>query len=191
MISRMRRLVCSLSILLGTLSASAQNGQIQTPGQIQQPKGTWQTPGQIQQPKGPWQKPGQIQKVQSDRCHQRLTVGADALFEFNKASLTDAAQQTLATLGPMIQKAGKHPVSIEGYTDSIGTAEYNQDLSEKRAKAVEDWLVSHNYVDAATATVHGFGKTRPVAPNTKPDGSDNPEGRAKNRRVEVVIDTCH
>jgi hypothetical protein len=87
MISRMRKLISSLSILLGTLSASAQNGQIQTPGQIQQPK-------------GPWQKPGNIQSVQSDRCHQRLTVGADALFEFNKVSLADAAQQTLATLGP-------------------------------------------------------------------------------------------
>lgn len=177
--------------MLAALTASAQNGQ------IQQPKGTWQTPGQIQQPKGPWQtpgaiqKPGDIQSVKSDRCHTRLTVGADALFEFNQAALTDAAQQTLQTLGPMIQKVGKHPVSIEGYTDAIGSDAYNQTLSEERAKSVEDWLAAHQYVDAATTTVHGFGKTHPVASNTKPDGSDNPEGWAKNRRVEVVIDTCN
>jgi outer membrane protein OmpA-like peptidoglycan-associated protein len=191
MISPMRKAILFLSILLTAFGVLAQSGQ------VQQPKSTWQTPGQIQQPKGPWQKPGDIQKagdiqsVKTDRCHQRLTVGADALFEFNQATLTDAAQQTLATLGPMIQNTGKHPVSIEGNTDSIGTTQYNQDLSEKRAKAVEDWLVAHNYVDAATAAVVGYGKTHPVAPNTKPDGSDNPGGRTKNRRVEVVIDTCH
>lgn len=180
-----------------TFREAAQNGQIQQPGPIQQPQGTWQTPGSIQQPKGPWQKPGEIQKageiqsVKTDRCHQRLTVGADALFEFNKASLTDAAQQTLATLGPMIQKAGKHQVSVEGHTDSIGTAQYNQDPSEKRAKAVEDWLSAHSYIDPSTMQARGYGKMRPVAPNTNPDGSDNPDGRARNRRVEVVIDTCH
>ena len=168
----------------------------QTSGQVQQPKGNWQTPGQIQQPKGTWQvpgelqKPGDIQKVQSDRCHERLTVGSDALFEFNQAALTPQAQQTLDALGPMIQQAGKHPVAIQGYTDSIGTDAYNQILSERRAQAVESWLVSRNYIDAAAATVQGFGKSHPVAPNTKSDGSDNPEGRARNRRVEVVIDTC-
>jgi len=186
MISPMRKLGLSLAILLTAFtafSASAQ-GHWQTPGQIQQPKGTWQTPGAIQ-------KVGDIQSVQSDRCHQLLTVGADALFEFNKASLTEGARQTLATLGPMIQKAGKHSVTVNGYTDAIGTTTYDQQLSEERAKAVEDWFVAHQFLNSSATTVRGFGKTNPIATNTNPDGSDNPEGRARNRRVEVVIDTCH
>jgi len=167
-------------------------------GHGQQPKGTWQKPGEIQQPKGTWQKPGEIQvpkgiqaiHAQQDKCQNRLTVGADALFEFNKATLSEDARETLKALGPIIQKAGKHPIVVEGHTDSVGTDAYNMDLSEHRAKAVRDWLAEQHYLDATTSTVQAFGKTHPAAPNTNPDGSDNPAGRQKNRRVEVVIDTC-
>ena len=120
----------------------------------------------------------------------RLTVGYDALFEFNKADLTPAAEAALSQLGPMIQKEGSHPVAIEGYTDSIGTVAYNHELSEKRARAVADWLEAHRFVTEASTQIQGYGKNKPVAPNTKADGSDNPEGRQKNRRVDVVINTC-
>jgi outer membrane protein OmpA-like peptidoglycan-associated protein len=175
-----------------------QPGPIQKPGEIQQPKGTWQKPGEIQQPKGKWQTPGEIQvprgiqaiKSQNEKCQQRLSVVADALFEFDKATLNAQAEETLRALLPMLTKAGKHPISIEGHTDAIGAADYNQRLSEKRAQAVKDWLVAQQAVPASTA-IKGFGKTRPVAPNANPDGSDNQAGRQKNRRVEVVIDTCH
>ncbi len=175
-----------------------QPGPIQKPGEIQQPKGTWQKPGEIQQPKGTWQTPGEIQvprgiqaiKSQNEKCQQRLSVVADALFEFDKATLNAQAEETLRALLPMLAKAGKHPVSIEGHTDAVGAADYNLRLSEKRAQAVKDWLVAQQAVPAS-ATIKGFGKTRPVAPNASPDGSDNPTGRQKNRRVEVVIDTCH
>lgn len=181
-------LICISSFV----AAAAQNGE------IQKPKGTWQKPGEIQQPKGTWQKPGEIQvpkgiqaiKVQDQSCKQRLTVGADALFEFDKWTLTADAEETLTALGPLVQKAGKHPIHIEGHTDGIGSAGYNQTLSEKRAQTVKDWLASHGYVPAS-ASVQGFGKTRPIAPNTNPDGSDNPKGRQENRRVEVVIDSCN
>jgi outer membrane protein OmpA-like peptidoglycan-associated protein len=166
--------------------------------QIQQPSGHWQTPGPIQVPKGPWQKPGAIQvpkgiqaiKTRKADCTQWLTVGSDALFEFNRSTLSPDATKTLSALGPLITKAGKHPVRIDGYTDSIGSVEYNLDLSERRARTVRDWLAAHRYVPVATP-IQGFGKSNPVAPNTKPDGSDNPQGRAKNRRVEIEIDTCH
>jgi len=167
-------------------------------GQIQQPKGTLQTPGEIQKPSGPWLKQGPIQvpkgiqaiRAQDSPCEHRLIVGADALFEFNKATLTEDARETLDALGSMVQKAGKNPIMIEGYTDSIGTEPYNQDLSERRAKMVRTWLIDQHYLDPAFARIWGYGKTRPAAPNTNPDGSDNPAGRQKNRRVEVVIDTC-
>lgn len=166
-------------------------------GEIQQPKGQWQKPGEIQQPKGTWQTPGQIQvpkgiqaiKAQEARCEQRLAVVADALFAFNQSTLSPDAEQTLAALGPMIVRQGKHPLRIEGHTDAIGSDSYNQALSERRAEAVRGWLAGHQYISTSTP-VKGFGKSHPVAPNQRPDGSDDPEGRQKNRRVEVVIDTC-
>jgi outer membrane protein OmpA-like peptidoglycan-associated protein len=160
--------------------------------------GTWQVPGQIQQPKGPWQKPGELQvprgieavKREDTGCQHRLAVVADALFAFNKSDLNSDAEQTLNALGPEITGLGNHPATIEGHTDSIGSADYNQRLSERRADAVKDWLVSHNFLPSSTPT-KGYGKTRPIAPNSNPDGSDNPAGRQRNRRVEVVVDACH
>jgi outer membrane protein OmpA-like peptidoglycan-associated protein len=163
----------------------------------QQPAGTWQKPGEIQQPKGTWQKPGDIQvphgiqaiKAQDSACEQRLTTVADALFDFDKATLNPAAEQTLDVLGPQITQRGQHPMVIEGHTDSIGSDAHNQRLSEQRAEAVRAWLAAHHYVPSATP-IRGYGKSRPVAPNTHPDGSDDPAGRQRNRRVEVVIRTC-
>ncbi|MGD0791290.1 MAG: OmpA family protein [Terriglobales bacterium] len=133
----------------------------------------------------------EVEKVESVEkgCTQQLTVGSDALFAFAEATLTPTAQKTLGALGPAIKIAGEHPVQIRGYTDSIGSDGYNQLLSEQRARAVRDWLAAHHYI-AATTPIQGFGKRDPVAPNTNPNGSDNPAGRAKNRRVEVLIDTC-
>ena len=160
------------------LPLSGQNGHWQKPGEIQKPKGAWQAPGQIQ-------RPGEIQKVR-EQCKARFLVGADALFEFDKAELTPAAGKVLAELELLIRREGKHPLLVEGHTDAIGPAEYNRQLSEKRARAVQSWLESNG----SSGSVRGYGKTRPVAPNTNPDGTDNPDGRQKNRRVEIVIDTC-
>jgi outer membrane protein OmpA-like peptidoglycan-associated protein len=166
-------------------------------GAIQQPSGNWQTPGQIQQPKGTWQKPGDIQvprgiqaiHAEQSKCEERLTTVADALFDFDKATLNPDAEQTLAVLGPQIAQRGKHPIVIEGHTDAIGSDARNLALSEQRAAAVRGWLAANGYVPASTP-IQGYGKKHPVAPNTKPDGSDDPAGRQKNRRVEVVIKTC-
>ena len=78
---------------------------------------------------------------------------------------------------------------IDGYTDAIGGSEYNQKLSEGRANSVKQWLTTQGGISAVAQQTRGFGKAHPVAPNIRPDGSDNPEGRAKNRRVEVIIPT--
>ncbi|HSS79175.1 MAG TPA: OmpA family protein, partial [Thermoanaerobaculia bacterium] len=165
--------------------------------EIQQPKSTWQTPGEIQQPKGTWQTPGAIQvpkgiqaiHSEAEKCTQRFLVGADALFEFDKSTLTADAEETLKALVPLLAKAGQHPASVEGHTDSKGTDAYNQPLSEKRAQTVKNWLAAHGALPASTPT-KGWGKRKPVAANTKPDGSDDPVARQKNRRVEVVLDLC-
>jgi outer membrane protein OmpA-like peptidoglycan-associated protein len=80
-------------------------------------------------------------------------------------------------------------VLIEGHTDGKGSDSYNQGLSERRAVAVKTALVVGG-LQEARLNVRGFGKTRPVAPNQTPDGADDPDGRQRNRRVEVVINTC-
>lgn len=187
----MRRLARVLPLLLLGLGATAAvsiaggasaQGHWQTPGPIQKPTGPWQTPGPIQ-------SAGRIQTVQRG-CERRLIVAGDALFDFNKSSLTPAAAKSLAILGPKIAQGRHHADVIEGHTDSVGGSAYNLALSEARARSVRDWLATHHYVPQALPTM-GYGASRPVAPNTRPDGVDNPEGRALNRRVEVVIKTCN
>jgi outer membrane protein OmpA-like peptidoglycan-associated protein len=80
-------------------------------------------------------------------------------------------------------------VLIEGHTDGKGTHAYNMTLSDKRAASVKSWLVQNGGVVASRITTRGWGETKPVAPNKKPDGSDDPAGRQKNRRVEITIRT--
>ena len=94
------------------------------------------------------------------------------------APILDEAAQTLKD-NPDIN------VSIEGHTDSIGSDEYNQRLSERRAQAVKQYLVSKG-IAASRLSAVGKGEQEPIAPNTK-DGRDNPEGRAMNRRAELKI----
>lgn len=185
------------ALVLVTLPLAAAQYEIQKPGEIQQPKGNWQKPGEIQQPKGTWQTPGEIQvpkgiqaiRTEDAKCTKRFLVGADALFEFDKSTLSKDAEETLKALLPLLAKAGKHPASVEGHTDAKGADAYNQALSERRAQTVKDWLVTQGAIPAASPIV-GWGKRKPVAPNAKPDGSDDSAGRQKNRRVEVVLDLC-
>jgi OmpA-OmpF porin, OOP family len=172
-------------VIFATVPAWAQQGQ------IQQPKGPWQTPGQIQQPKGPWQVPKGIQAIKTTTkpCGKTYTVDADALFAFDRYTLSSDAQETLGVLGPMLKRSAGKAIHIDGYTDSIGSDSYNTTLSEERAKTVRDWLAARGYIPASTPYA-GHGKTDPVAPNTKPDGTDDPAGRAKNRRVEITVGSC-
>ncbi|HYU23579.1 MAG TPA: OmpA family protein [Thermoanaerobaculia bacterium] len=116
----------------------------------------------------------------------RIDLAADVLFDFDKADLLPKAEQTLQKAADLIkQRNAKGVVRIEGHTDAKGNDAYNQKLSERRADAVKRWFESHGlHEHFATA---GFGAKKPVAPNAKPDGSDDPEGRAKNRRVEIVV----
>ncbi len=76
---------------------------------------------------------------------------------------------------------------IDGYTDAKGSDAYNQGLSERRAEAVRRWFVANEGLQEVKFAAKGFGAKNPVAPNTKPDGSDDPNGRQKNRRVEITI----
>ena len=118
------------------------------PFEIRQPSGPWQTPGDIRQPTGPWQTPGDIQipkgiqavRTEDAACVRRVSLVADALFDFDKSTLRSDAVETLAAAGPEIAKAGKHKVTVTGHTDAIGTDTYNDALSTARARTVRDWL---------------------------------------------------
>lgn len=104
----------------------------------------------------------------------------DVLFDFNKYTLKPAAREKLAKISGILLAYPDLKVQVEGYTDSIGSEEYNQKLSEERAGSVKDYLVSQNVHDN-NVTAEGFGKNDPIADNS------TAAGRAKNRRVELVV----
>lgn len=111
----------------------------------------------------------------------------DVLFDFDSAALTTPAESKIATVAEIIVRvAPQRRISVEGHSDAIGPDGYNFDLSLERARSVEHQLVASGVDDGRIAMI-GFGERFPVAPNRHPDGHDNPEGRAQNRRVEVVI----
>ncbi len=110
------------------------------------------------------------------------------LFDFDKSTIRPQAAAALHTVAEIINDKGKgRSVRIDGHTDSKGGDAYNQKLSERRAASVKQWLTEKEGLNAAKMSTRGFGAKRPVAPNVKPDGSDDPEGRQKNRRVEIVL----
>jgi outer membrane protein OmpA-like peptidoglycan-associated protein len=108
-----------------------------------------------------------------------LTMG-DVLFAFDKATLSPEALRNVDKLADFLRKHPNRSVLIEGHTDSVGSDEYNLDLSEKRAEAVKNALVSKG-VGEERITPKGYGKKYPVASNETSDG------RQLNRRVEVVV----
>jgi len=122
------------------------------------------------------------------KCEERLRVGSDFLFDFDRADVRPEADEALEEVAQHVAAARKR-VMIEGHTDAKGTDGYNQGLSERRAAAVRSALIYRGANDDRLV-IHGFGKSRPIAPNQRADGSDDPAGRQKNRRVEVVINTC-
>ncbi|MFL5256837.1 MAG: OmpA family protein [Rhodopila sp.] len=116
-----------------------------------------------------------------------VALPADILFDFDKAIIRPSAAQALHQAAELIRNRATGPVHIEGHTDAKGLAAYNQRLSERRAAAVRLWLVQKEGLRGVTFLTAGFGATRPVAPNTAPDGADDPAGRQRNRRVELVL----
>ena len=108
-----------------------------------------------------------------------LTLG-DVLFDTGEASLKAGAVTTIERLAQFMRDYPERSVRIEGHTDSAGSDELNQQLSERRAMAVRDALLSRN-VDAARIATVGYGEARPIA------GNDTPGGRQQNRRIEIVL----
>ncbi len=111
---------------------------------------------------------------------KHIELSADTYFDFDKATLKPAGKEKIdaEVVAPMKEHSNLRAL-VEGHTDSIGSDAYNQRLSERRANAVRDYMVSRG-IDAQRITTKGWGKSKPIASNkTK-------EGRARNRRVEIT-----
>lgn len=108
-------------------------------------------------------------------------------YDFNKSDITDAAKKSIdTTLLELMEKATDIIVEVAAHTDSVGNSEYNKNLSQERAQIVVNYLIGKG-ISKKRLIAKGYGSERPIAPNFKPDGSDNPEGRDKNRRTEFQI----
>jgi len=129
----------------------------------------------------------QLQAQQSSRSLS-MNLSGDVLFDYDKATLKPAAEEALKKVAVVLSQFPESKVTIEGYTDSKGTTAVNLQLSRERASAVRDWLIKNGNITAANITAKGFGEENPVAPNKMPDGSDNPAGRAFNRRVSIIVE---
>jgi len=104
-------------------------------------------------------------------------------FEFNKAELVSVNRELLSRIAGILLTSKGYSITVHGHTDDVGSAEYNQELSERRAQAVRDYLVQAG-IGPKIISTQGFGKTKPLVPET------TPEARSKNRRVEVeIVDT--
>lgn len=116
-----------------------------------------------------------------------VELAADVLFTFDSAELSSQAPEQLRKTLAQIQRGGSGDIRVVGHTDAQGDDAYNDDLSLRRARAVTTWLASDGAIPAARLKSEGRGEREPVAPNEGADGTDNAEGRALNRRVQVII----
>jgi len=127
-------------------------------------------------------------EVKETTTEIRIDLAADVLFDFDKSTLRPSARAALHQAASIIRTNAKgSTVRIDGYTDSKGSDPYNQRLSDRRAQSVRNWFVTKEGLSDVNFATRGYGAKNPVAPNTKPDGSDDPDGRQKNRRVEITV----
>jgi len=147
---------------------------------VLKPRGIQAVPAQ-----GPAVKP-QCEKYRPQRTRGVAPVsdvaGIEVLFAFNSADLTPQAEQTLTELGKALtsDELKRYCFVIEGHTDNVGSDEYNQTLSERRAQSAARFLTTHFEIDPDRLVVTGYGEKNPIADNS------SEEGRQKNRRVQVA-----
>ncbi|MDQ2729536.1 MAG: OmpA family protein [Actinomycetota bacterium] len=115
-----------------------------------------------------------------------FTVNSDVLFAFDASDLSPDAQAVLASVVQQLRTAKPGATAIVGYTDSIGDPNYNIGLSQRRAASVQAYLQPNVNNAGLTYNTQGLGAADPVAPNTLPNGGDNPAGRQQNRRVVIT-----
>lgn len=126
-------------------------------------------------------------QVKETETEIKIELSGDILFDFDKWNIRKEAEPVLTQVAEVIKQYPDSAVLVEGYTDSKGSDSYNLRLSQKRADSVKDWLVKKGGVSNKKMPTKGWGEAKPVASNENEDGSDNTEGRQKNRRVEITV----
>lgn len=125
-------------------------------------------------------------KVDADGCPlaaaRVASVKLKVNFGFDSTEVTEQYFSDLSELATFLKRFGDLQVDVEGHTDSQGAEDYNQGLSQRRAQAVVDYLVSQHGIDADRLEAKGYGESQPVATN------DTEEGRAENRRVMATLE---
>lgn len=116
----------------------------------------------------------------------KIFVLENIYFDFAKADITPLAATELNKLVEILQDNPEIKIEMGSHTDSVDTYEYNIVLSQRRAESTVNYLVSKG-ISKDRLTAKGYGETTPIARNTNPDGTDNPSGRARNRRTEFKI----
>ena len=129
----------------------------------------------------------EFQAQQSGRSLS-MNLSGDVLFDYDKTALKPEAEVALKKVAVVLSQFPESKVTIEGYTDAKGTKSVNMQLSRERAQSVKDWLVKNGGVAAESISTKGFGEQYPIAANANSDGTDNPLGRALNRRVSIIVE---
>lgn len=129
------------------------------------------------------QEPVQAPQTQTVMQSDVITLAADTYFDFDKSTLKAEGKQAIQQLAGELNQRGAEvkKITIVGHTDSVGSEQYNQGLSERRARSVGDYMLE-NGVPASLIQAYGQGESQPVATNK------TAAGRAQNRRVEITVD---
>ena len=114
---------------------------------------------------------------------EKVTIALNVEFDTNKAVVKEKYYDEIKRVADFMKEFPNTTAAIEGHTDNIASAAYNQKLSEKRANSVRQYLIDKFGIDGSRLTAIGYGLTKPIASN------DTEEGRQKNRRVEAVLET--
>jgi outer membrane protein OmpA-like peptidoglycan-associated protein len=131
------------------------------------------------------------QEVEKDIALKAFDIGSNTVlnnifFDFDDFKILDESKPELEHVVNVMKENEKIMIEISGHTDDVGDDKYNLQLSQRRASSVVMYLISQG-IDPSRLIAKGSGELHPLAPNKLPDGEDNPEGRAKNRRTEFKI----
>ena len=117
------------------------------------------------------------------KCPTTVTIVLNVEFDTNKAVVKDKYRNEIKKVSDFMKTYPNTTAVIEGHTDNVHTAQYNQQLSEARANSVRQYLIQNFGINESRLTAVGYGLTKPIASN------NTEEGRQKNRRVQAVIKT--
>lgn len=129
--------------------------------------------------------------INNETCVRPFKVGKpivlkDIFFDYKRADLRPQSKIVLDTLVSIMKDNPQIRIELSAHTDAIGSDDYNLKLSQERAQSCVDYLIQTG-ISSSRVNAKGYGETRPVAPNTLPNGKDNPDGRQLNRRTEFTV----